>query len=141
MEDINVFVFSKLKLMNERPSKVKSWIIIIGILFVMFLIASMFIRIKIYSKNVGYVDDNIIRIVLNKDSFPINKNNKLYIGNKQYKYKVLKIESSNGYYELLIDCKIDKKLHIKNNIITVRFKKGEKTLWKIIVEKLKKGLV
>lgn len=141
MEDINVFVFSKLKLMNEKPAKVKLWIIIICNVFIIFLIISIFIKFKIYEKFIGYVEDNNIRIVLNNDSFPINKTNKLYIDNKQYKYKIIKIQNLNGYYELLIDCKIDKNINIKNNIITVRFKKEDKTLWKIMIEKLKKGLV
>lgn len=142
MEDINAFEYSKLKIMNERPSKIVSWITILIILFVILLIISLLFKFNIYQNNIGYIDNNYnLRIIINDSSFPISKKYKLYIDNKRYKYKIIKIEKKDRYYELLIKCKLNKELLISNNIITVRFKKGETTLMKELIKKIKKGMV
>lgn len=141
MEDINVFVFSKLKLMNEKPSKVISWITILCFLVIIFLIINIFFKYNVYSNYIGYIKDNNIRIIMDDNSFPIKKDYKLYIGKKKYDYKVLNIEKKEEYYELLINCKLDKKLLIDNNILMVRFKIKKTTLFRIIVDKIKKGLI
>lgn len=142
MENINVFNYSKLKLMNEKPSKIISWITILSIIIVLFIIFSVFFKYHLYSSHVGYIDNNYnLIIIVNNNSFPIKKNYKLYIDNKKYKYKIKNINKQKGYYEILIECKLDDDLLIKNNIITITLKKEQTTLMKELIKKLKKGLI
>ena len=144
MENIDVFAFSKLKLMNDKPSRIVSWITILVVFVIFFVVLGIFLNFNIYSSYIGYVEinnDYNLRIIINDKSFPINKNYKLYIDNKRYSYKITKIEKSNGYYELLVNCKLDENLLINNNILTVRFKKYSTTLMKEMLKRIKKGMV
>lgn len=144
MESINAFEYSKLKLMSEEPSKVVSWIFVLIVLLFLFIIFSLFFRFNIFSSYIGYVDINNnynLRVIIDDASFPINKNNKLYIDNKRIDYKIINIEKMNGYYELLIDCKLDNELLINNNIIKLRFQKYTTTFMKELLKRLKKGMV
>ena len=144
MENIDAFEYSKLKLINENPSKVISWITILIVTLVLFLIFSIFLKYNIYKNYIGYIDinDNYnLKIYVDQSSFPLNKKDKLYINNKKYKYKIIKINLLDNYYEILIDCKLDKNLLINNNIINLRFKKGSTTLITEIINKLKEELM
>ena len=66
---------------------------------------------------------------------------KLFIDNKNYKYKVVNIVKQVGYYELLINCNLDSYLLINNNIVTVRFQKEKTTIFKELEKKITKGLI
>ncbi len=143
MEDINVFVYSKLKLLNEKPSRIISWITILSILSIILLIVSIIFKYHIYSNYIGYVDiekNHNIKIIIDDKIFPIKKNYKLYLDNKKYKYKIVSINKQKGYYELYIYCDLDKEMLINNNIITVRFEKESTTLLKELIKKLRKGM-
>lgn len=141
MEDINVFNYSKIKLMNERPSKIVSWNTILFIILILFIIISIFLKYHIYSDYVGYIDNNNIRIIIDNKSFPVKNNYKLYIDNKKYQYEIINIEKKNEYYELLIKCNLNKSLLINNNVIKVTFQKETTTFMKEIIKKLKRGMV
>ena len=144
MEDINVFNYSKLKLMNDNPSKIISWITILIVVFILFLIFGIFLKFHTYSNYIGYIDisDNYnLKIIVDEKSFPIKNNYKLYIDNKKYDYKIVLIEKQVGYYEVLINCKIDDALLINNNILTITFQKEKTSLIKEIIKKFKKGLI
>lgn len=144
MENINVFVYSKLKLINDRPTKVVSWITILIITFILFLIISIFLKFHIFSRHIGYIELNNnynLKIIVDDKSFPIKSNYKLYIDNKKYEYKILSVEKQIGYYEILVSCNLDDDLLINNNIVTITFQKEETTLIKEIIKKLKKGLI
>ena len=80
MENINVFVYSKLKLINDRPTKVVSWITILIITFILFLIISIFLKFHIFSRHIGYIELNNnynLKIIVDDKSFPIKSNYKL----------------------------------------------------------------
>lgn len=144
MEDINVFNYSKLKLMNEKPSKIVSWLTILAIIFILFTIFSIFLKINLYSQHLGYIEinDNYnLKIIIEDKDFPVRNNYKLYIDNKNYDYKIININKQVGYYELLVNCNIDENLLINNNLVTIKFQRGQTTIIKELIKKLKKGLI
>ena len=143
MEEIDVFAYSKLKIMNEKPSKIISWITILATLFFTLLIISIFFKYHLYSNYIGYVQiDNKynIKVIIDDELPTLNKDYKLYINNHKYKYKIVEINKQVGYYEMYIKCDLDKSILINNNIITVRFKKEQTTLIRELIKKFKKGM-
>lgn len=143
MEEIDVFAYSKLKIMNEKPSKIISWITILATLLFTLLIISILFKYHLYSNYIGYVQiDNKynIKVIIDDELPTINKEYKLYINNQKYKYKIVEINKQVGYYEMYIKCDLDKSLLINNNIITVRFKKEQTTLIRELIKKFKKGM-
>ena len=137
-DNIDIYNNSALILNNKTPAFVNSWIIILIILSLLFITIS-FIPFNIYSTHNGYIitdnNESYISLTLEKSDFPINKNNKLYIKNKNYKYKILSIKDNN----VLISIKLKDDININNNFIVVNVLKNRTTLFKIIKSKIKKG--
>ena len=143
MENLNAFNYSKMKLINEKPSKIISWITILCILSLVFILISILFKINKYTNTIEYVEikeDYNLKIIIDKSLFPIKKNYKLYIEDNKYDYKIIKINKLDTYYELLVDCKLEKELLINNNILKIRFKTGKTTLIKELIKKIKKGM-
>ena len=136
--NIDIYNNSAIILSNKTPNFIKSWIIILIILSLLFIIIS-FIPFNTYSTYNGIViekdKESYINLNLEKSDFPISKNNKLYIKDKNYKYKILNIEDSS----ILISIKLKDDIKINNNIVTVNILKNRTTLFKIIKNKIKKG--
>ena len=137
-DNIDIYNNSAIILNNKIPSFINSWIIILIILYLLFIGIS-FIPFNIYSTYNGFViesnEESYISLNLEKSDFPINKNNKLYIKDKNYKYKILSIEDNN----ILISLKLKDDIKINNNIVVVNILKNRTTLYKIIKNKIKKG--
>ena len=112
----------------------KSWIIILVSLIILFIII-MFIPFNIYNTYNAYIENSSVYLILEKDDFPVNKNNKLYIENNLYKYKIININNN----VVNIDIKLKEDLTIENNIFKVNVFKGRTSLFKIIKNKIKKG--
>lgn len=143
MEDLNTFNYTKMKLLTDKPSKVISWITILCILSLVFILISILFKINKYLNTIGYVEineDYNLKIIIEKSSLPIKKNYKLYIEDYQYDYKIIRINEQDMYYELLVDCKLDDKLLINNNPLKIRFKTGTTTFIKEWIRKIKKGM-
>lgn len=138
MDNLDIFNDSSIILNKKTPKKITSWITILIILIFIFIIFS-FIPFNIYKPLIGYVDitNNSSYLVLDVDNsdFPLNKNNELYIKNKKYDYKIIKISEDN----VILDINLENKLKIQNNIIAANFLKERTTLFKIIKNKIKKG--
>jgi len=137
-DNIDIYNSSAIILESEVPSFIKYWIIILVILCILFITIS-FIPFNIYNAYTGIVIQNnkefYISLILEKSDFPINKNNKLYIKNNSYKYKILNIEDDN----VLISVKLEDDIKINNNIVAVNILKDRTTLYKIIKNRIKKG--
>lgn len=144
MENINTFKYSKMRMMNEQPSKIISWLTILIILLFIFILISFFYHFDVYSTVIGYVDINDeynLRIIIDKKMFPIKKDYELYINNKKYSYKIVDIKEEQQYYQILINCDLESELLINNNIITINLKKGKTTLINELKNQIKKGMV
>ena len=137
-DNIDIYNNSAIILNNKIPSFINSWIIILIIISLLFIVIS-FIPFNIYSTYSGVVIENdkefYISLNLEKFDFPINKNNKLYIKDKNYKYEILNIEDNN----VLISINLNDDIKINNNIVVVNVLKNRTTLFKIIKNKIKKG--
>ena len=138
MDKLDIYNDSAIILDKKTPKNIISWITILIILTLLFLVFSV-IPFNIYKPLIGYVDivDNNSYLILNliDGDFPINKNNQLYIKNKQYDYEIVNIKED----KMTININLDNNLKIQNNIITVNLLKTRTTLFEIIKNKIKKG--
>lgn len=144
MNKIDAFKNSKMKIMYSSPSRIISWITIVLIIIISFLIISIFYKYNTYIKVISYVNINEkynIRGIIEKKDMPIKKNYKLYIEGKRYEYEIVDIKEYDNYYELFIKCKVDKNLLINNNLLTLNFVKNKTTLMNEIIKKIKKGMM
>ena len=76
MEDLNTFNYTKMKLLTDKPSKVISWITILCILSLVFILISILFKINKYLNTIGYVEineDYNLKIIIEKSSLPIKK--------------------------------------------------------------------
>lgn len=137
-DNIDIYNNSAILLNNKTPSIIKSWIIILIILSLLFIVI-MFIPFNIYKNYNGYViienNKSYINLIANEIDFPINKNNKLYIEEDNYKYEIINIENNN----IVLSIKLKDDIKINNNIVTVNVLKERTTLFKMIRKKIKKG--
>lgn len=138
MDKIDIYNDSAIILEKKTPKKIISWITILIILTLIFLLIS-FTPFNLYKTSVGYVDivDNNSYIVLpiSERDFPVYKNQKLFIKNKKYNYKIVKLESD----KLILKINLDNNLKIQNNIVKLNILKDRTTLFKIMKNKIKKG--
>lgn len=138
MDNLDIYNNSAIILDKKTPKNIISWITILIILTLLFLIISL-IPFNIYKPMIGYVDiiNNSSYLVLdiNNSDFPIYKNTELYIKTKKYNYKIVKLEEN----KLVLNVELDNNLKIQNNIITVNILKNRTTLFKTIKDKIKKG--
>ena len=144
MESMDVFKNSKMRLMNEQPSKIFSWITILFILMFLFIIIGFSYHFNVYKKALGYVeigDKYNLRVIVSDDLIPLRKDYELFIENKKIDYEVIDIQNINQYYQVFLKSDIDENLLIDNNIITINFRKYQITLIDAIIRKIKKGMV
>lgn len=137
-DKLDIYNDSAIILEKKTPKKIISWITILIILLILFVVFSI-IPFNIYKPIIGKVNitNNKTYIILNTNDsdFPFYKNNKLYIKNKEYNYKIVSIEDNL----VLIDINLENNLKIQNNIITVNILKDRTTIFKILKNKIKKG--
>ena len=86
MDNLDIYNDSAIILEKKTPKKIISWITILIILTLLFVLFS-FLPFNIYKPLVGYVDivDNSSYLILNLDDsdFPINKSNECKYLNKR----------------------------------------------------------
>ena len=137
-DNLDIYNDSAIILEKKTPKKIISWITILIILTILFVVFS-FIPFNIYKPLFGYVDitNNSSYLILDfdKSDFPFNKNNELYIKSKKYDYKVVRIEEN----KLILNVNLDNNLKVQNNIVTANVLKNRTTLFNIIKNKIKKG--
>ena len=129
------------EILNRRmPNSIVSWITIL-IIFIVVSLILINTPFNTYKSFNGYIfEDNnnfYIKVLVDKSDFPINNKNTLYIKDKKYKYKVINIDKD----EYILDLKLDNNIKIDNNIVIVNIKKEKTTVFKILKNKLKKGLI
>lgn len=137
-DNIDIYNNSAIILNRKTPKIINSWIIILIFISLLFMII-LFIPFNIYNSYGGYVQikDNksYINLIVNENDFPINKNNKLYIKNKNYKYEIISIEGNS----VILSVKLKDNIKINNNVVIVNILKDRTTLFNIIKNKIKKG--
>lgn len=137
-DNIDIYNDSAIILNNTSLSIVKSWIIILIILSLLFISIS-FIPFNIYKTYSSYViiknNESYLSLTVNKNDFPINKKDILYIKNNKYKYKIMTIEDNN----IILKVNLKEDIKINNNIVIVNILKDRTSIFKILKNKIKKG--
>lgn len=126
-----------------HPKKIYSFVTIILILLIIIFIISLFKFDFHYYTKATYIKDSDTLMIITDDNDlnKITSHDKLIIDNKEYQYKVRKIDKKilNGisiqqYNEILISLKLDEKHKIENNSINIKVKYSQKTFFEIIKE-------
>lgn len=133
MDDITIFNDSAIILQKKVPKRIISWITILITSFIIFILIS-FIKFNFYKSYIAIYQNG--KVVLNGNVSSLKKDDKLYIEHKQYKYKIINIESN----KIFIDINLDDNLKINNNILNVNILKGKTSLFEIIKNKWKEVL-
>lgn len=144
MDNINVFKNSKMCIMYKNPSKIISWISIVSIFTFIFIIISLFYKFNVYISVISYVDNKDkynIKAIVDRKTMPFKKNYELYIEGKKYEYEVIEIKEYDTYYEMYLNCNLDKELLINNNPITLNFVKRKSTLMNEFIRKIKEEMM
>lgn len=138
VDKLDIYNNSAIILDKQTPNKIVSWITILIILSILFMIFS-FVPFNIYKPYIGYIDieDNNSYFVskLEYCDFPIIKNKTLYIKGKKYEYEIINIKEDN----LILKIDLEENLKIDKNMLTVNILKDRTTLFNIIKNKVKKG--
>ena len=139
MDNIDIYNNSAMILNKKTPKQVYSWITIL-ILLIVILIILFSIPFNVYKTYIGnlIMDDNnsYIKLSLNYSDFPITNKNKLYIKDDVYNYEIININE----LEVLLKVNLKEELKINNNIIVVNVVKNRATVFKVLKQKIKKGL-
>lgn len=139
MDEIDIYNNSAIILNNKTPKSIISWITILIILIIVLLILFS-IPFNIFKSYVGnvYIKNNESYVLINQENcdFPIINKKYLYIKNKKYKYEITEINQNL----ITIKLNIEDKLKIQNNIVIINIIDERTTMFKILKNKIKKGL-
>lgn len=137
-DNIDIYNNCAIILNKKTPSIIKSWIIILTLLSILF-ITIIFIPYNKYITYNGYVilkeNKSYISLNINKNDFPIKNKNKLYIESNKYNYKIISIENNN----LILSIDLKDEIKINNNLVTLHIFKDKITWFEKIKKKVKKG--
>ena len=137
-DKLDIYNNSAIILNRQAPRVINTWIIILIATSIIFIFC-LLIPFNIYKTYNGYIiienNNTYINLVIDKTDFPINKNNKLYIKDMEYKYEIINIERDS----VLLEVNIKDNINIKNNIVVVNILKEKTTILEIIKNKIKKG--
>ena len=138
MDKIDIYNDSAIILSNKTPKRIISWITILVIFLICFIIFS-FVPFNIYKPYTGYIyienGESFFASTLEYSDFPVIKNKKLYVEGKKYKYEIVKLENNN----LVLKIDLDNNLKVNKNIIIINVLKERTTIFKILKSKIKKG--
>ena len=136
MNSIDIYNNSKIILQRSVPSKILTWLTILKLLTIILIIFS-FIPFNRYKTYLGYVDNGYITLFYNTDDFPFNKYDELYIDYNKYSYNVVSIDKNSN--TIIID--IEDGIKLQNNIVKLYFLKERTTIFNIVKNNIKKGLM
>lgn len=132
---------NKYQIKNRTNNSITYFIMLLVIISL--IIINIFLNYQYYINDsyTGYINENYKLVLYVDDISNINKY-KLYVENKNYKFKVNSISDEyfiidgKTCYQIELDINLDKDLLIKNNIIEVILQKGKTTVY----QKIKKGM-
>ena len=138
VDKLDIYNNSAIILDKKTPSRIISWITILVISLILFILVS-FIPFNIYKSYLGYMyvadNDSFFTSIIEYSDFPVKKDKKLYIKGKKYDYEVISIDDSN----LVLKIYNASELEINNNIATLNILEDRTTIFNIVKNKLKKG--
>lgn len=145
MNNIDTIYESKEILMRKTPLKIVSWITILIVLLISFIIIS-FIPYNKYLNYYGYIskeDKYYLNVYVEQKYIENIQDYKLIIDHKKRKFKIINIdnqlyyEKNKPYYLVTIYADLEENLLIQNNVINVIFNVRKTTLQKEIFKVIK----
>ncbi len=135
MTEILIPNYSFLKI---KPKKYLNFILL---MIIIFSLVCSFQKITTVLEVNGIVYDNKINLLIPYEEVKhLNKNNELYIEDKKYKYKIVKIHdeieiiNNLNVQRVELNIKLPSQYQINNLILTTKIIKSEKTLYQKIFD-------
>lgn len=134
---------------SSKSFKLPTFMKIILTLLVIFIIFILNYKISIYDTYEAVVvkkgDDYYVQTMVRTDKQVFIHDNTLLINGKEYTYRVLNIDDyiyidNQKYMIVNISIDLEKEYKINNNYLNLKQKRKKETLFKLIFEKLKKGI-
>ena len=145
MNNIDIYRNSNIITLRKTPSIICSWITILIISSVIFVIFSLTFEYKKYLVYDGYVKNNYVEFYADSRYFD-KKTDYVIIGEEKYQYDVVALEEyvynlgEVEYWKVVLDIKLPHNLIVENNRFKLNFALEETTLFKSLVKKIKKGI-
>lgn len=146
---IDIFNNREVLYKNKSNYKVISWITILLIGSIVLLLITFFYKFRLFSIYTGKIvkneKDNYIELNVD-DSFLKYKNRNYYIINdKKSRCHIKEIVDSyyvndKKYYNVKINCDLNKEININNSILDIKVDEGKVTLFEVFTKKIKKGI-
>lgn len=149
-DNLDIFNNSKAVYMQKTNNKIISYITIIFIVSILFLLLSVFYKYEIFNIYYGkvYKQDDESYLILNVDSDFINvsKRNYLEINNEIVKCHLKSfsdnyvIYNNKKYWEVTYECELPEELNVNNNMLEIKINRRETTLFNEFLSKMKWGI-
>lgn len=148
--DIDIFNNSSVIYKRKSSSKITSWISILLMSSLIFCLIIYFYEYNIsdiyYAKVVKNDDENYLYFSVDQSFISMKNRNYLEINGDEYKCHFSSF--SDNYYlidnkkiwEVYFDCELPNELNINDNLVEIRLEKRRTTLFKEMVNKLRKEL-
>ena len=148
--DIEIFNNSSVIYKRKSSSKITSWINILLISIIIFGLIMYFYEYDIsniyYAKVLNNGDENYLYFSVDQSFISMKNRNYLEINGDEYKCHLSSF--SDNYYlinnkkiwEVYFDCELPDELNVNDNLVEVRVEKRKTTLFKEMVNKLRKEL-
>ena len=148
--DIDIFNNSSVIYKRKSSSKITSWINILLISIIIFGLIMYFYEYDIsniyYAKVLNNGDENYLYFSVDQSFISMKNRNYLEINGDEYKCHLSSF--SDNYYlinnkkiwEVYFDCELPDELNVNDNLVEVRVEKRKTTLFKEMVNKLRKEL-
>lgn len=146
MDNIDIYRNSSLFLLRKTPSKIISWILILIVSAVIFLIISLKFKYKNYITYEGIIKNGYLEFYVDNDFFNRHYFNKVVINRKEYSYQIMAFEEYSynlgiaDYWKVTIKVDVPNEWIIENNRINLLFLRKEETVAQNLIDKIKKGL-
>lgn len=152
-EKLKVDAFNNYEIvLNKHHNKIYIYVIIMLFWLLLILGMSAFYSYHPYlnvNSQVLLKNENtyLKAYIKEEDASKIN-DRKIFINGQSYRYKSISIgdefvldEKYQKYYEVLFEIELDTKYKINNNIINLNIQLPKTTIFKRIINKIKKGLI
>lgn len=144
MDDI--YYNSSVILLRKTPYKIISWITILFISMLSIIIFGIVFKYNKYEKYIAIFKDNQLHLLIEPNRINDLKT-EFILNNKKYSFEINSISEdyiineTKNYYEVILNCELDNKYKINNNILNINMELDKTTLLKEILNFLKKGLM
>lgn len=151
MDKIDVFDNSAVIMMRKSPPKIISWITIITISLIAFLIVSIFYKYNRYTNYIGTIvkedEQYYVKLFIEENKIITFSDSKLLINSKVVEYQIETIsknyylnEHSEKMYEVSLRCVLPQNLIIANNLVQLRFESLKTTIMHNVIENIKREM-